>query len=141
MFITGLCFFGVTVTVRYVGTEIPAPQAAFIRYVIGTALLLPALLKLSRGRIKIHRPWMMTLRGIAHAIGVILWFFAMARIPIAEVTALGYLTPVVVTVAAALFLRETLHARRIVAVLAGFIGVLIVIRPFARDLNQFQLAR
>ncbi len=138
---TGLCFFGVTVTVRYVGTDIPAPQAAFIRYVIGTLLLVPAMWGLYRKRVRIHQPWMMTIRGVAHAMGVILWFYAMARIPIAEVTALGYTTPVVVTVAAAVFLGEKLHARRLLAVVAGFAGVLIIIRPGLQEIAIGQIAQ
>lgn len=141
MFVTGLCFFGVTVTVRYVGTDIPAAQAAFIRYVIGTLLLLPALLNLIRGVTRVHQPVMMGLRGVAHAFGVILWFYAMARIPIAEVTALGYLTPVVVTLAAAVFLVEVLHARRLIAVLAGFTGVLVIIRPGFQEISIGQIAQ
>jgi len=141
MFITGLCFFGVTVTVRYVGTDIPAPQAAFIRYVIGTALLLPAMVSLWNRGVRAQRPVMMGLRGITHAFGVICWFFAMARIPIAEVTALGYLSPVVVTIGAAIFLGETLHARRVIAVVAGFVGVLVVIRPGFEEISIGQIAQ
>ena len=141
MFVTGLCFLGVTVTVRYVGTDLPAAQAAFLRYVIGTLLLLPAFVRLASGDLVIRQPWVMIVRGVAHGIGVILWFYAMARIPIAEVTALGYLTPVVVTVAAAIFLGETLHTRRLVAVLAGFVGVMIIIRPGLQEISIGQLAQ
>jgi drug/metabolite transporter (DMT)-like permease len=141
MFVTGLCFLGVTVTVRYVGTDLPAAQAAFLRYVIGTLLLLPAFMRLASGDLVIRQPWVMIVRGVAHGIGVILWFYAMARIPIAEVTALGYLTPVVVTVAAAIFLGETLHARRLIAVLAGFVGVMIIIRPGLQEISIGQLAQ
>ncbi len=138
---TGLCFLGVTVTVRYVGTDLPAAQAAFLRYVMGTLLLLPAFIRLFNGELTIKDPWIMGIRGVAHGFGVILWFYAMARIPIAEVTALGYLTPVVVTVAAAIFLGETLHARRLIAVVAGFIGVLIIIRPGIQEISIGQLAQ
>ncbi|MEM7259692.1 MAG: DMT family transporter, partial [Pseudomonadota bacterium] len=92
-------------------------------------------------QVRIQQPVMMTIRGVAHAMGVILWFYAMARIPIAEVTALGYLTPVVVTVAAAVFLGEAFHARRLVAVLAGFAGVLIIIRPGLQEISIGQVAQ
>lgn len=141
MFVTGLCFFGVTVTVRYVGTDVPAPQAAFIRYAIGTLLLVPALLSLWRRGVRVQQPVLMGFRGVVHALGVMCWFFAMARIPIAEVTALGYLTPVVVTVGAAVFLGETLHMRRLLAVLAGFVGVLIIIRPGFEVISIGQVAQ
>ena len=58
----------------------------------------------------------------------------------AEVTAIGYLTPVVVTVAAAIFLGERLQARRLIAVVVGFIGVLIILRPGFQSISAGQLA-
>jgi len=89
----------------------------------------------------VHAPGLMVVRGVAHGLAVILWFFAMARIPMAEVTAIGYLTPVVVTVAAAVFLGERLQARRMTAVIIGFIGVLVILRPGSQELSVGQLAQ
>ena len=63
-----------------------------------------------------------SLRGAAHSIGVIAWFYAMTKITIAEVTAMNYLVPVYVTLGAALFLGETLAMRRLAAIMAAFIG-------------------
>ena len=68
-------------------------------------------------------------RGLAHGLGVILWFYSMARLPIAEVTAIGYTTPIFVSIGAALFLGEVLAFRRIFAILIAFIGMLIILRP------------
>ena len=64
-----------------------------------------------------------------HGIGVMLWFYAMARIPIAEVTALGFTAPIFTTIGAALFLGERIRARRVGAVLLGFAGTLVILRP------------
>lgn len=141
MFITGLCFVSVTVSVRYIGPRIPAAESAFIRYLVGTLLLLPVYYRIYRGTIRIRATAMMGVRGVAHGLGVILWFFAMANIPIAQVTALGYLTPVVVTVAAAIFLKEKLHTRRVVAVMVGFVGVLVIVRPGFSEISIGQLAQ
>ena len=56
-------------------------------------------------------------------------FYAMAHIPIAEVTALGFTAPIFTTIGAALFLGERVRARRIGAVLVGFAGAMIILRP------------
>lgn len=141
MFITGLCFVSVTVSVRYIGPRVPAAESAFIRYLVGTLLLLPVYYRIYKGTIRIRANAMMGIRGVSHGLGVILWFFAMAHIPIAQVTALGYLTPVVVTVAAAIFLKEKLHARRLVAVTVGFIGVLVIVRPGFSEISIGQIAQ
>ena len=141
MFLTGLCFVGVTITVRYVGTGIPAPEAAFIRYLMGTLLLAPVFLQGYQRFRATGAVQLMLWRGIAHGFGVILWFYAMAHIPIAQVTALGYLTPVVVTVLAAVFLGEMIQMRRVVAVIVGFLGVLIIVRPGFAEVSVGQMAQ
>jgi drug/metabolite transporter (DMT)-like permease len=71
---------------------------------------------------------------------VILWFFAMTRIPLAEVTAMNYLSPVYVTIGAALFLGEKLAFRRILAVVAALVGAAIILRPGFRELSLGHLA-
>jgi len=141
MVITGLCFLAVTVTVRFAGERIPAPQAAFIRYVFGALLVLPVLWRMVNDKAAIAN-WKLTLfRGVIHSGGVLLWFFAVTRISIAQVTALGYLMPVIATLLAALILGEVLHIRRIVAVVAGFAGVLIILRPGFSEVGVGQLAQ
>lgn len=141
MLLTGFCFLGVTVVVRYVGPRIPAAEAAFLRYLFGILMLTPIYLKLISGISKVHSWKLLSIRGVCHGLGVILWFYAMARIPIAEVTALGYLTPVLVTVGAAVFLGEKLHARRILAVLFGLFGVMIILRPGFTEIAIGQFAQ
>lgn len=141
MALSGLCFVGVTVVVRYIGTRIPAPEAAFIRYVAGSLLLAPILFRIARGSIVVHAWKMLLVRGVIHGLGVCLWFFAMARIPIAEVTALGYLTPVLMTIGAAVFFGEKLYARRILAILFGLLGVFIILRPGFSAISIGQVAQ
>ncbi len=129
MLLTGLFFVGVTVIVRHLGTDMSAPQAAFIRYAFGVLLMIPVFMRLETVRLP-KRIWGLHLsRGLLHGMGVSLWFFAMARIPIAEVTALGFTAPIFTTIGAVLFLGEKLRVRRIGAVLVGFGGMLIILRP------------
>jgi len=136
-FRTVLC----TVSVRYVGTRIPAPEAAFIRYVVGTLFLAPVLLQIARKQLVVKDWSMLTIRGVIHGAGVCLWFFAMARIPIAEVTALSYLTPVLMTIGAAVFFGEKLYARRILAIVFGLLGVFIILRPGFSEISTGQIAQ
>lgn len=141
MLLSGLCFVCMTVVVRYVGTRIPAVEAAFIRYVFGILFLLPVVFQILTGRTRVFRWKLLTVRGILHAIGVTLWFFAMARIPIAEVTALSYLTPVLMTIGAALFFGERLYTRRILAIAFGLLGVFVILRPGFSTISIGQIAQ
>lgn len=140
MALTGLFFVAVTGIVRYLGSDIPAPQSAFIRYAIGLVLILPFLGPLLHTRMTPRLIGMFTLRGVAHGAGVILWFYAMARIPIAEVTALNYLSPIYIAIGAVFFLGETLAARRIAAIVAAFVGAMIILRPGFSEINAGQTA-
>lgn len=141
MILTTIFFVCVTGVVRYLGSDIPAAQAAFIRYLIGCFLVLHTLLPLLRTRPSMPALGLFAVRGFVHGFAVILWFYAMARIPIAEVTAIGYTAPIFVTLGAWLFFRETLHARRIAAVAIGLLGALIILRPGFQTVEMGALAQ
>lgn len=141
MILTGLLFACVTGIVRYLGSDMPAIEAAFIRYLIGLILILPFLYSaLSSGAYKDNLK-LYAVRGLVHGIAVILWFYAMVRIPMAEVTAIGYTAPIFVTIGAALFLGEKLHVHRLMAVAVGLLGVFIIIRPGFQEVGLGQLAQ
>ena len=139
MLLTGFCFVGVTVTVKVLGSEVPAAQSAFVRYLIGIGLVLPALVPILRAHMGAGELARFGLRGLFQALGVIAWFAAMTRLPVAEVTAMGYLTPVAVSIGAVLLYGERLSAPRLAALAMAFLGVLIVVRPGFREVSPGHL--
>jgi len=141
MLVTGLSFVAVTGTVRTLGSDMDPVQAAFIRYVVGVVLLLPVFLRLRPSERFSRRLGLHVLRGIVHGLAVILWFFAMARIPIADVTALGFTAPIFTAIGAALFLGERIRTHRIGAILAGFLGVVVILRPGIDEVSLGALAQ
>lgn len=141
MLATGLSFVVVNGIVRYLGTALPAPQSAFIRFLWGFLFLLPSLAPVFRHGFA-PRVWgLFALRGALHTVAVMLWFFAMARITISEVTAIGYLNPIVVTVGAALLFGEGFAWRRMLAIGVAIVGALIVLRPGLRELSPGHYAQ
>lgn len=141
MVLSGLSFVAVNGTVHHLGTALPAAQTAFIRFVYGSVFLSPALLAAFRTGIPKAVLPLIGLRGAFHTLAVIFWFYAMARIPIADVTAIGYLSPIVVTAGAALFLGEPLALRRMIAIGVALIGALVVLRPGLRELQPGHMAQ
>ncbi|MEM7073030.1 MAG: DMT family transporter [Pseudomonadota bacterium] len=151
MVLATILFATVTVLVRLISSDMPAAQAGFIRYVIGTILLLPFILpmmhqmvnKNTSGKRGFDRRTMVlfSLRGILHGGAVILWFYAIAHIPIGEVTALGFTAPVYITIGAALFLGEKLAIRRISAVCCAFVGMMAIIRPGFQEIGPGHIAQ
>jgi drug/metabolite transporter (DMT)-like permease len=109
---------------------------AFMRYFFGTLMLVPIVMKLgfhramSTNRLPLH-----LFRGAIHACGMFLWFVGLPLTTLASITALGFTGPIFVTIGAALFLSEKVRMRRWMAVLVGFAGAMIIIRPGVGDLG------
>lgn len=140
MVVTGVCFVAVTALVKLLGGRVPAAESAFLRYVIGLIFLVPVWRELLAIRLTKRQKALFSVRGLVHSLGVILWFYAMSRIPIAEVTAMNYLNPVYVTILAVFVLGERLALRRIMAVLAALVGAMIILRPGFRELDPGHIA-
>ena len=154
MVLTTICFSVTLTVVRYIGTDMPATQAAFIRYLSGAIMLAPFWLPVMRRllidtknqtseAIKTKRKSLrfFILRGAIHSVAVILWFYATIHIPIAEVTAIGYSIPLYVTIGAALFFGERLKPYHLIALGIGFIGAMVIIRPGFQQVSLGQLAQ
>lgn len=84
MLASGVSFVGVTGIVRYLGTDIPAAQGAFLRFAFGALFLLPTLVPVLRQGVPMSTLKLYGLRGAFHTAAVICWFYAMARIPVAK---------------------------------------------------------
>jgi drug/metabolite transporter (DMT)-like permease len=140
MVFTGLMFVAVTAVVKHIGSDVPAAQAAFLRYVLGLVFLLPMIKPILAAHLTRRQKKLFWARGFVHTLAVILWFFAMARIPIAEVTAMNYLSPVYVSLGAALFLGELLPPRRMAAVIMALIGAMIILRPGMKEVEIGHIA-
>jgi drug/metabolite transporter (DMT)-like permease len=141
MILSGLSFTLVMMSVRFVGPDLPAAVAAAIRYAFGILLLMPMMMRANfewpRGHVLRLHIW----RGLAHALAVFLWFYAMARIPMAEITAISYMAPVFMTIGAAVFFLERIQTRRVLAILAGMAGMFIILRPGFQTLSSGQIAQ
>ncbi len=140
MFVTGLGFVAVTAIVKHGAQDLPAAQSAFLRYVIGLVFLAPLIRPILASNLTRQQLTMFSIRGAGHTLGVILWFYAMTRITVAEVTAMNYMAPIYITLGAALFLGERLAFRRIAAIALAFVGALIILRPGFRELSSGHFA-
>ena len=141
MLATGLAFVFVNGIVRHLGTALPAAESAFIRFAWGLLFLAPSLRPLLRSGVSPSLFKLFALRGALHTIAVMLWFYAMARITISEVTAIGYLNPIIVTLGAGLLFGEGFRPARMAAIAVAMIGALVVLRPGLRELSPGHLAQ
>lgn len=100
------------------------------RSMIGWVIVVAVGLMLGQtGRIRIDRLGSHVLRNLFHFTGQSLWFWAITLIPLAQVFALEFTSPIWVILLSPLFLGERLTRRKLAAAALGFTGVLIVARP------------
>ncbi len=124
------CFAVLDTAVKYVGAFVPVLVAVWFRYVFQavavTAFMLPV-----RGRSLLHteHPRFQLLRGGLLLTVSALSFVAVQFMPVGEFTAFVMTTPLVVTLLAALFLKERVSLLRWLLVSGGFLGALLVVQP------------
>jgi drug/metabolite transporter (DMT)-like permease len=109
----------------------PIMQVVLVRYAGHfTAALVFFMLREGPDAFRSNRPWMQFLRSVALLASTGFNFAALKYLPITVTTAIFFASPMVITLLSVLFLRERIGGRRIVAILVGFIGVLIVVQPW-----------
>jgi drug/metabolite transporter (DMT)-like permease len=87
-----------------------------------------------------RRPFDHAIRSVSGIVSLSLFYFAITRIPIADATAIAYAAPIFITVLSIFLLGEAIGLRRWVAVLLGFVGVLLIARPQAESWDVGTLA-
>jgi drug/metabolite transporter (DMT)-like permease len=125
------CFTLNDACMKAVGQELPLFQALLIRGTVTTVLLFALARAMGGLRFDIpRRDWVLIGMRTVGEIGAA-WFFitALFHLPLANVTAIIQTIPLAVTLAGAMFLREPLGWRRFTAILVGFAGVLLIVRP------------
>lgn len=105
-------------------------QVTFYRFFFQMVLTLPLLVTVAgAGAFRAKRPWMNLLRGALHAAATLLFFTAVKYMPLADVFAIYFVEPFMLTAMSAVFLGEKVGWRRWLAIIIGFGGAMIVIQP------------
>ena len=123
------CFACGDTLVKYMGAFVPVLLLMWARYAFQAGAMALWLLRSPPGAFHAAHPRFQWMRGTLLLVSSSMSFFGLQLMPVAEFTALGMLTPVVVTMLAAWVLHESVSTLRWALVCGGFIGALIVIRP------------
>ena len=128
--VVAMFLFSLTHTsVRLMSDTMTAFQIVFWRMLLSMAMLMPWYAWQGFGLLKTRRPGMHALRAAVNCGGMLLWFFAIAVVPLGKAVAIHFVLPIFVMVLAVIVLRERVGIRRMSAALVGFGGVLLVLRP------------
>jgi drug/metabolite transporter (DMT)-like permease len=131
----GLLFSSMNVMIRHVSSELHPLEIVFFRSLFGFAAMMPWLTRQGFGVLRTRRPGLIGMRTLLGFISMATWFSALAVVPLGNAVALGFTAPLFAAVAAVIVLREKIRARRITALLIGFAGMLIILRPGAESVG------
>ncbi|NJM82119.1 MAG: DMT family transporter [Tabrizicola sp.] len=123
------CFTAMDAVAKGLLISYPAPIVIWARFMVMLVLVLAVLRHRSVGLLRTRYPWLHFWRGLFQFATVYLFFLSLRHIGLAEAQALADVSPVLITLGAAVFLGEKLGPHRIAAILTAMIGAMIVIRP------------
>ncbi len=115
--------------------ELNVFTTGFLRFFFGLLIITPYILKtkfevFSTKNLKIH-----ILRSALNLPAMLLGFAALAMLPLEKMTAIHFIVPIIVTILAVIFLKEKIYLYRSIALVMGFLGMLIILRPGIIDIS------
>ena len=115
--------------------ELNVITTGFLRFLFGFLIITPYILKtkfevFSTKNLKIH-----ILRSALNLPAMLLGFAALAILPLEKMTAIHFIVPIIVTILAVIFLKEKIYLYRSIALVIGFLGMLIILRPGIIDIS------
>ena len=133
------CFAMMDASVKWLDM-FPVGQVLFSRFFFG---LIPILMLVPLGEFKTFyktsRPKLHAFRAITGTLAIIALFIALREIPLADVVSLTFGGPIFVTLGSIFFLSEKVGVKRWLAVLIGFFGMLLIVKPAYEELNIYYI--
>ena len=127
------------VCIRLASEQLHPFEIAFFRNFFGFVFILPMLVRHGPSLLRTNKLPLYLVRCLIGIVSMLAGFWAIVNLPLAQAIALSYSTPLFVTIGAVLVLGEIVRARRWTAVLVGFLGVVLIVRPGSDDFTAGSL--
>ncbi len=135
MTMSALLFAGQAAIVRYLSKEMHFLEISLFRALFGVVAMLPWLMRTGIGVMRTRHAGLYATRGFLSTIAMYGWFGSLALIPIADATAISFTFPLFIALFGVIFLRESAHPMRWAALIIGFAGTLVIVRPGFQEVN------
>ena len=129
MVLSGFSFTLLNAGVHHAAQELPPVQVAFLRSFFALLVLTGPFLRYGLAPLRTRRLGLHVVRGLLNAVAMMLVFYALGRINLETNAALGFSAPLFAALMALLFLGETFRWRRLGALVVGFSGAVVILRP------------
>ena len=126
---------------KYLSSDLPVLQITWARYFFTVAFTLPIMFFFFRNNLVwTDKPKLQLIRGLILLTATVCFFYSISIISLAKALTLAFIAPLIVTAFSPIFLGEKVGFRRWSAVIIGFIGSMVVIRPGFVEINLASLA-
>ncbi len=133
--VASFCAVLMSVFLKLAQNDINVFTVGFLRFFFGLILILPFIIKSNFNIYKTNNFKFHLARSIINVPMMILGFAALMYIPLEQIKAIGFLSPILVVILSVLILKERIYIIRILALIIGFFGVLIILRPGIIEIN------
>lgn len=134
--LASLCVVSFTAIGKHLTADLPITVITFFRSLLGIFLLAPWFLRVGIAGLATRQFPLLLARGLNTLLGLYCVFAAVALMPLADVVAIMYSKPIFACIGAVLILGEVMYGARWRAILLGFIGMLLIIRPGFAEWNM-----
>jgi drug/metabolite transporter (DMT)-like permease len=124
-----LCFVGMGSLVKLLSENLPSQNILFFRNLFGLLILLPLIYKLGLHTLKTDNIKWHFVRSLSGVMAMYCFFFALSELPLADAMLLKISAPLFIPIIAYIWLSEHISLRAIMAIMIGFFGVILVIKP------------
>lgn len=121
------------VIVRHMSVNFHTFFIVMMRNIFGLMFFIPQILSDYKGIFRTKRIHMHIFRNVNGLISMLVWFYVITLLPLSEAVSITFIVPIITTLAAMFFLKEKVTKKTWTAIIIGFIGVMIIIRPGFRE--------
>ena len=133
--VASFCAVLMAVFLKLAQNDINVFTAGFLRFFFGLIVIFPFIIKSNFNIYKTNNLKFHLIRSMINVPMMILGFAALMYIPLEQIKAIGFLSPILVVILSVLILKEKIYIIRILALIIGFVGVLIILRPGIIEIN------
>lgn len=135
MLVVTFSFSAQLALVKMVSADLHPFEIGFFRQFFGLLVFLPVFLRHGPGILRSRHLGLFSLRAVLETTSMLMFFTAIAITPLAKATALHYTAPLFATALAVMVLGESIRLRRVLGLVFGFTGALVVVRPGIIDVD------
>ncbi len=121
--------------IKTISSEVPIEQIVFIRNLIGLCILIPWMLRKGISRLHTKHIGLHISRSLVGLMAMVCLFYSWGHLPLAHASLMKQTSPIFIPIFAFFWIKESIGWKTIVAIIIGFLGVVLVINPGAGELN------